>query len=68
MEEDNKLKYALIVRKFELSNSIFIYRPERVVLGRIEEGRLYREHGNKSYDCIKDEYFNYSNEDEGYYE
>ncbi|MBQ6477623.1 MAG: AAA family ATPase [Bacilli bacterium] len=67
MEEEKELQYALIVRKFELANSIFIYRPERVVMGRIKDGRLYREHGNKSYDCIKDEYFNYSNEDEGYY-
>ena len=67
MKKDNKLEYALIVRKFELGNSIFIYRPERIVLGNIKDNRIYCDHSNKTYDSIKDEYFNYSNADEGFY-
>lgn len=61
------LEYALIVRKFDLNNGVYIYRPERVLLGYVDNGCFYTEKGFKHYNSVNDEYFNYSPEDEGFY-
>ena len=67
MENNRTLEYALIVRKFELNEEVFVYRPERVLIGYIDNGIFYPEKGCKNYNSITDEYFNYSPEDEGFY-
>ena len=67
MQKENFQEYALILRKFELLRGIFIYRPERVEIGHVDNNYFYLEKSNQSYGYIGDDYFNYSNEDEGYY-
>ena len=67
MENERNLEYALIVRKFDLNNGVFIYRPLRVSIGYLENGVFCNERGVIKYNSIEDEYFNYSPEDEGYY-